>query len=44
MAGWSMWRRGTSEYEGSAFAGFFASLPEYEQAVLTAAIEHVLAV
>jgi hypothetical protein len=32
------------EYEGSAFARFFTSLPEYEQAVLTAATEHVLAV
>ena len=32
------------EYEGTAFARFFTSLPEYEQAVLTAAIEHVLAV
>ena len=38
MAAWSI------EYEGSAFARFFTSLPEYEQAVLTAAIEHVLAV
>jgi putative component of toxin-antitoxin plasmid stabilization module len=30
------------EYEGATFERFFSSLPEYEQAVLTAAIEHVL--
>ncbi|MBB5642735.1 hypothetical protein [Cryobacterium roopkundense] len=34
----------TIEYEGEAFARFFFSLRDYEQAVLTAAIEHVLAV
>jgi len=27
------------EYEGATFERFFSSLPEYEQAVLTAAIE-----
>lgn len=36
--------RWTIEYEGEAFARFFFSLGDYEQAVLTAAIEHVLAV
>jgi len=36
--------RWTVEYEGDAFARFYSSLPEYEQAVLTAAIEHVLSV
>lgn len=34
----------TIEYEGSAFERFFLSIPEYEQAVLTAAIESVLEV
>lgn len=34
----------TIEYEGDAFARFFSGLGNYEQAVLTAAIEHVLAV
>lgn len=34
----------TIEYEGNAFVRFVMSLPEYEQAVLHAAIEHVLAV
>lgn len=38
MARWSV------DYEGDSFARFFFSLPEYEQAVLTAAIEHVLQV
>ena len=37
MADW------TIEYEGSAFDRFFDLLDEYQQAVLTAAIEHVLA-
>lgn len=32
------------EYEGDSFERFLFSLPEYEQAVLTAAIEHVLQV
>ncbi|MCM3662614.1 type II toxin-antitoxin system RelE/ParE family toxin [Georgenia satyanarayanai] len=32
----------TIEYEGDAFERFFTSLTSYEQAVLTAAIEHVL--
>lgn len=32
----------TIEYEGEAFERFFLDLPQYEQAVLTAAIEHVL--
>ena len=32
------------EYEGDSVERFFFSLPEYEQAVLTAAIEHVLQV
>ena len=32
------------EYEGEIFGRFYSSLGEYEQAVLTAAIEHVLAV
>lgn len=32
------------EYEGKAFECFVLSLPEYEQAVLTAAIERVLKV
>ncbi|TFC15219.1 hypothetical protein E3O19_08805 [Cryobacterium algoritolerans] len=32
------------EYEGDSFGRFYSSLGEYEQAVLTAAIEHVLAV
>lgn len=36
--------RWTIEYEGEAFARFFFSLGDYEQAVLTAAVEHVLAV
>ena len=36
-----MW---TTEYEGDAFERFYSSLPEYEQAVLAAAIRHVLAV
>ena len=35
-----MW---TIEYEGAAFDRFFESLPGYEQTVLVAAIEHVLA-
>jgi hypothetical protein len=34
----------TIEYAGEDFARFYRSLPEYEQAVLTAAIEHVLKV
>lgn len=34
----------TAEYEGGAFERFYLSLPPYEQAVLTAAIEHVLEV
>jgi hypothetical protein len=38
MTGW------TIEYEGESFARFYRSLPEYEQAVLTAALEHVLRV
>lgn len=38
MTKWSV------DYEGDSFERFFFSLPEYEQAVLTAAIEHVLAV
>jgi hypothetical protein len=38
MAAW------TIEYAGEDFARFYRSLPEYEQAVLTAAIEHVLKV
>lgn len=33
----------TIEYEGTAFEAFLFSLPEYEQAVLVAAIEQVLA-
>ncbi len=33
----------TVEYEGDAFTRFALSLPVYEQAVLRAAIEHVLA-
>lgn len=36
MTTWSI------EYEGRQFERFFFSLPEYEQAVLTAAIEHIL--
>lgn len=32
------------DYAGEKFERFFESLPEYEQAVLTAAITHVLAV
>ena len=32
----------TVEYQGAAFEKFYNSLPPYEQAVLTAAIEHVL--
>lgn len=32
----------TVEYEGESFERFLGSLPEYEQAVLIAAIEHVL--
>lgn|GEM_PF-1493135 len=36
MAVWSV------EYEGDAFERFLFSLPAYEQAVLVAAIEHVL--
>lgn len=36
-----MW---TLEYEGEKFERFFTSLPEYEQAVLTAALTHVLEV
>ena len=36
-----MW---TIEYDGDAFERFYSSLPEYEQAVLAAAIRHVLAV
>ncbi|GEP27621.1 hypothetical protein [Cryobacterium levicorallinum] len=36
--------RWTIEYEGESFARFYSSLGEYEQAVVTAAIEHVLAV
>lgn len=35
-----MW---TIEYEGAGFERFLRSLPGYEQAVLIAAIEHVLA-
>lgn len=31
------------EYEGPTFETFLSSLPEYEQAVLIAALEHVLA-
>jgi hypothetical protein len=38
MPGWSI------EYEGESFARFYRSLPEYEQAVLTAALYHVLRV
>lgn len=38
MAQWSI------EYEGDRFERFLFSLPEYEQAVLIAAIENVLAV
>lgn len=38
MTGWSI------EYEGDAFERFLESLPGYEQAVLVAAIEHVLQV
>lgn len=38
MTSWSI------DYEGDLFERFFFSLPEYEQAVLTAAIEHVLVV
>jgi len=34
----------TIEYEGDVFERFFLSLPEYEQAVLTAALENVLEV
>lgn len=34
----------TIEYEGDRFEKFFLGLPEYEQAVLEAAITHVLAV
>lgn len=37
----SRWR---IEYEGDRFERFFLRLPEYEQAVLEAAITHVLAV
>lgn len=33
----------TVEYEGPTFETFLFSLPEYEQAVLIAALEHVLA-
>ena len=36
--------RWTIEYEGDRFEKFFLGLPEYEQAVLDAAITHVLAV
>ena len=32
------------EYEGDAFERFLFSLPAYEQAVLVAAVEHVLQV
>ena len=35
----TMW---SVEYEGDAFERFLFSLPGYEQAVLIAAIEHVL--
>lgn len=35
-----MW---TIDYEGAAFERFFTTLPGYEQTVLVAAIEHVLA-
>lgn len=38
MTSWSV------NYAGDSFERFFLSLPEYEQAVLTAAIEHVLVV
>jgi hypothetical protein len=38
MPGWSI------EYEGEGFARFYRSLLEYEKAVLTAALEHVLRV
>lgn len=38
MTNWSV------DYEGDWFERFFLSLPEYEQAVLAAAIEHVLEV
>lgn len=38
MTSWSV------DYEGDSFERFFLSLPEYEQAVLTAAIEYVLVV
>lgn len=34
----------TIEYEGDRFEKFFLGLPEYEQAVLEAAVTHVLAV
>lgn len=34
----------TIEYEGAAFERFFTKLGGYEQAVLVAAIEHVLKV
>ena len=36
MAGWSV------DYEGNACERLLFSLPDYEQAVLVAAIEHVL--
>lgn len=39
MAAQSEW---TIDYEGDAFERFYLDLPPYEQAVLTAAIEHVL--
>ena len=32
----------TIEYEGEAFEHFYLSLPAYERAVLTAALEHIL--
>jgi hypothetical protein len=38
VPGWSI------EYGGESFARFYRSLPECEQAVLTAALEHVLRV
>lgn len=34
----------TVDYEGEGFERFLGSLPEYEQAVLIAAIEHILKV
>lgn len=41
MRGQGSW---TVEYEGEQFERFFRGLPEYEQAVLTAAITEVLQV